>query len=209
MGHVSKWLAEIVEAYDREAPVLAASYEKAKLQFAEPWWTQALPPAPALVLDVGAGTGLDAAWLASHGYEVVAVEPSTGMADVARSNGSPASISWVVDSLPDLIVIRNNNAVFDFILCNGVLQHVPPPLLQNAIASLADLIKPTCACAVSLRIGRLDARRAMFRLDPEDFCSFATNSGFTVESKSSYADPLDRVDVSWVMLTLRRDANHR
>ena len=32
-----------------------------------------------LALDVGAGSGRDAAWLASLGYEVVAAEPAAGM----------------------------------------------------------------------------------------------------------------------------------
>lgn len=32
-----------------------------------------------LALDVGAGSGRDAAWLASWGYEVVAAEPAAGM----------------------------------------------------------------------------------------------------------------------------------
>jgi protein-L-isoaspartate O-methyltransferase len=38
-----------------------------------------LPAPPARVLDVGAGSGRDAAWLTSLGLEVVAVEPSVAL----------------------------------------------------------------------------------------------------------------------------------
>ena len=42
-------------------------YESAVAQTVHGWLVDLLPPAPALVLDVGAGTGRDAAWLASRG----------------------------------------------------------------------------------------------------------------------------------------------
>ncbi|MBM3645883.1 MAG: class I SAM-dependent methyltransferase [Alphaproteobacteria bacterium] len=66
------------------------------------WLVDLLPRAPALVLDVGAGTGRDAAWLASRGLEVVAVEPSGPMlAEGQRLHPSP-SIRWISNSLPGL-----------------------------------------------------------------------------------------------------------
>jgi hypothetical protein len=126
------------------------------------------------------------------------------MASFARRTGPSEPITWVVDSLPELEITRNNHAAFDFVLCNGVLQHVPPPLLQDAIAALAELTKPSFACAIALRLGELDPGRPMFPLDPEEVCRFAANSGFKVESKSTHADPLNRSDVSWAMLILRR-----
>ena len=43
-----------------------------------------LPDAPGTVLDIGAGSGRDAAWFSAQGYDVIAVEPSSGM----RSRGA-------------------------------------------------------------------------------------------------------------------------
>ena len=40
------------------------------------WTVNLLPRPPGRALDVGAGTGRDAAWLARLGFQVVAVEPS-------------------------------------------------------------------------------------------------------------------------------------
>jgi FkbM family methyltransferase len=51
--------------------------------------------APACVLDIGAGSGRDAAWLASLGYEVIAVEPSAAMVREAQRIHSESAIHRV------------------------------------------------------------------------------------------------------------------
>jgi hypothetical protein len=53
-----------------------------------------LPVTLALVLDMGAGTGWDAIWLAGLGHDVVAVEPAAAR----RAEGAgphPVGIRWV------------------------------------------------------------------------------------------------------------------
>src|SRR4051794_1237140 len=54
--------------YDANATALARSYEAIEPEQLHSWLVDLLPPAPALVLDVGAGTGRDAAWLARLGH---------------------------------------------------------------------------------------------------------------------------------------------
>ncbi|MEJ2375423.1 MAG: class I SAM-dependent methyltransferase [Pseudolabrys sp.] len=85
-----------------------------------------LPDAPALALDVGAGTGRDAAWLTSRGLEVVAVEPSGAMrANAERLHPSP-SIRWISDSLPGLDHVHRLGLSFDLILLSAVWMHIAP-----------------------------------------------------------------------------------
>src|SRR5215470_17201361 len=61
-----------------------------------------IPTIPCRALDVGAGTGRDAAVLAAMGHQVVAVEPVVAFRDrAARLHPSPR-IEWVDDLLPDL-----------------------------------------------------------------------------------------------------------
>ena len=55
-----------------------------------------------LALDVGAGTGRDAAWLTSVGYQVVAAEPAAGMRRIAAEKHRSHGIRWVSDTLPSL-----------------------------------------------------------------------------------------------------------
>lgn len=70
--------------YDSNAPSLTATYESLKATRLNAWFRDVLPAAPACGLDIGAGSGRDAAWLASLGYEVVAVEPSAAMVREAQ-----------------------------------------------------------------------------------------------------------------------------
>jgi protein-L-isoaspartate O-methyltransferase len=72
--------------YADQAAALVEQYESIPFEYkyrAEP---DLLPPPPGDVLDVGAGTGADAAWLASRGHRVLAVEPTAplGHAGIAR-----------------------------------------------------------------------------------------------------------------------------
>jgi ubiquinone/menaquinone biosynthesis C-methylase UbiE len=41
------------------------------------------------ILEIGCGTGVDAVWLAEHGYVVVATDPSAAMLELARTKAPP------------------------------------------------------------------------------------------------------------------------
>ena len=68
----------VVGWYDANAGRLASAYESLPPGAGCVWFAGLLPSAPGLVIDVGAGTGRNAAWLAGLGHDVVAVEPSVG-----------------------------------------------------------------------------------------------------------------------------------
>ena len=76
--------------YNTHAPALAQQYESLPAASVHSWLIDLLPKTKTLALDVGAGSGRDAAWLASLGFEVIAVEPSAGMrAEAQRLHGNP------------------------------------------------------------------------------------------------------------------------
>ena len=64
------------QGYAEQAPHLIEQYES--LAFADKHRAvlHLLPDKTSQVLDVGAGTGADAAWLAARGHRVIAVEPT-------------------------------------------------------------------------------------------------------------------------------------
>ena len=72
-------------------------YRYESVQFEEKYKSvrHVLPTGPAKVLDIGAGTGVDASWLADKGHRVLAVEPTAAFRDAGmrlhpseRMNGS-------------------------------------------------------------------------------------------------------------------------
>ena len=65
--------------YDRHGSTLVDTYESLDFTATHGWLLDLLPERRGLILDVGAGTGRDAAGLAALGHEVVAVEPSSSM----------------------------------------------------------------------------------------------------------------------------------
>ena len=87
-----------VVGYDADGPVLAARYESLRAEDVHAAFLGLLPRgSDLLALDVGAGSGRDAAWLRGLGFEVVAVEPARGMREAAarcpESRWTPAALT--------------------------------------------------------------------------------------------------------------------
>jgi SAM-dependent methyltransferase len=72
-------MSDPVSAYRRRATEPARLYDSLPFEQAHAASLDLIPDRPGLVLDVGAGSGRDAAWFAGRGCDVVAVEPAEGM----------------------------------------------------------------------------------------------------------------------------------
>jgi protein-L-isoaspartate O-methyltransferase len=73
------------------------------------------PTEPCDVVDIGAGTGRDAAGFASLGHRVVAVEPIAELRTRAASLHPSQAIEWLDDSLPDLAHLIAHGRQFDVV----------------------------------------------------------------------------------------------
>ena len=126
----------VVSWYNSNASRLAGAYEAVPPTGNRDWLADLLPRPPAVVIDVGAGTGRDASSFATAGYEVVAVEPSSGMrAEAERLHHSPR-IRWLSDSLPALTTISRAGIAADVVSLSAVWQHVPPADRPRAFRKL-------------------------------------------------------------------------
>ena len=164
-----------------------------------------LPPAPARVLDVGAGSGRDAAWLAKMGHAVLAVEPSATLrAEGARLHPDPR-IVWVDDRLPDLAEVRRLGTTFEVILLSAVWQHVAPSDRPAAFQTLAGLLAPEGLLLISLRLGPPDLARDMHPVSVAELRDLATMSGLAILREAPLPDKLGRSEISWVTVALRRN----
>ena len=146
-------MTDAISWYDARAEQLADRYETVPAERIHHWLKDLLPSKTGTVLDVGAGSGRDAAWLASQGYEVVAVEPSARMRSVARARHPLPSIQWIPDCLPKLKLTTKVGLSFDVILLSAVWMHVAPSYRTRAFRKLVTLLKPGGLLAVTLRHG--------------------------------------------------------
>ncbi|WP_282610854.1 bifunctional 2-polyprenyl-6-hydroxyphenol methylase/3-demethylubiquinol 3-O-methyltransferase UbiG [Pelagibius sp. Alg239-R121] len=193
-----------IDFYDQHAAALSDSYESIAFEKAYPFLVPVFEGAAIEVLDIGAGTGRDASWIASKGHSVTAVEPSAAMRSIATSLHPSNRISWIDDRLPSLSGSNLITAKFDVVLLNAVWMHVNPSDHKAAIGRVFELTKPGGAAFASLRLGPQRAERGMHEVSSSEFVSLARSAGFTVVPKGDFADLLGRPEVSWKMYELRR-----
>ena len=193
---------QTIPHYDQNAEQLVSQYESLTFEHVHPALLDLLPPPGATILDVGAGSGRDAAWFAAKGYEVVAVEPSEAMRTLARQRHPSQRIHWVADSLPDLAQVRRLGLRFDLILLSAVWMHVPPAARQRALRRLATLLSPNGRLAISLRIGPPDTGRAMYEVTLPELTAMARQFGLRVVCTDDSPDRLGRPGVSWTTAIL-------
>lgn len=189
--------------YDAHARDLAIQYESIQPEKLHDWLIDLLPRGRGLVLDVGAGTGRDAAWLASRGFDVVAIEPSRAMCEQGQRLHSGSSVRWVSDGMPDLRETLRLGLAFDFILLSAVWMHVPEAERARAFRKLISLLKPGGLMTISLRMGPAAPDRAMHPVSESEIELLARNHGATIERRVSAKDQQGRQEVSWVQIAIR------
>jgi SAM-dependent methyltransferase len=188
--------------YEQHATRLVTQYESLKFEDVHADLIAAMPALGSTVLDIGAGSGRDAAWLAANGYDVVAVEPSEAMLAQARAKHTSSRIQWLSDSLPDLAKVRRLGLSFDLILLSAVWMHIPPSDRQRALRKLATLLAPKGRIAISLRLGTPDTERAMYEVSLPELASLAQQFGLRIVHTSDSQDKLGRSEVSWTNVVL-------
>ena len=192
----------LIPHYEEHAARLVEQYESRSFPEIHEGLLDMLPPPGATVLDVGAGSGRDAAWLAAHGYDVVAVEPSAAMLAHARKLHASSRIHWVSDSLPDLANVRRLGLSFDFILLSAVWMHIPPAARQRSLRKLATLLAPKGRIAISLRLGPPDTERAMHEVSLPELSNLAQQFGLRIVRTNDSQDKLGRSEVAWTNVVL-------
>jgi len=192
----------IVAWYDAHARELADGYEGLDAAQTHPKLFEMLRGVKgAKILDVGAGTGRDAAALAGIGHHVTAVEPSSKMLRLAKALHPGNDVLWMSDAMPGLGRVKGT---FDVVLLSAVWMHVPPADRAAAFSRIADLTAPGGRIYMTLRLGPGDVDRAMWTVDAGEIARLATARGLAVTDLGKQPDLLGRGDVSWQTLVVTR-----
>ena len=189
--------------YEANAEAVVPQYEAIDPAALHGWLRDLLPNAPVAVLDVGAGSGRDAAWLASLGHEVMAAEPSAAMrGEAARLHPDPR-IRWTDDALPELAGAVRSGLSFDAVLLSAVWQQVHPSHRARALRKLASVLKPGGLLAMTLRHGPTPEGRGMHVVSLDEVEALARDHGLAVVRSERAADAQGRPEVSWTRVALR------
>lgn len=165
------------EGYAEQANELVERYEAVAFADKYPTLLHLLPGKPGRVLDIGAGTGADAAWFASLGHAVVAVEPTDELRRAGMARHCSSAIEWIKDAFPDLDLVRGLARQFDLVTVTAVWMHLNEAERRQAMPHLVSLLAPKGVLLMSLRHGPLPAQRRMFDVAPEEAVSLAEGCG--------------------------------
>ncbi len=165
--------------YSDEVDSLFERYESRNPAGIHAPWVHLFPKAPARILDIGAGTGRDAAWFASLGHSVLAVEPTDALREGAARLHPEPEIEWLDDILPAIPNVMARGETYDLILMHAVWMHLTEAERADGMANLAQLLLPGGRIAMSQRHGPVPKGRRMFEISGEETIALAAQHGLT------------------------------
>jgi SAM-dependent methyltransferase len=203
------------EGYASEAEALVKQYESIAFADVHRNVLHLIPQTASHVLDIGAGTGRDAAGFAALGHHVVAVEPTEALRTRAAALHPSPLIEWLDDGLPDLAHVMARGIGFDVVMLTAVWMHLDVEQRRRAMPRVASLVRPGGVMIMSLRYGPVPAGRRMFAVSVEETTSLASAEGLhPILQLESQDGTLRRPGVSWARLGFRvavevREGNRR
>lgn len=165
------------------------------------------PTAPSEILDVGAGSGRDAAHLAALGHQVMAVEPVDAFRAHAAATYASPRIQWVDDGLPDLAAVHALGVTFDLVLLSAVWMHLDHNERRRAMSSVAALARPRASVILSLRHGPAPPGRRMFDVTADETVALARRQDMDCllnMQTASIQEQNRRAGVTWTRLAFRK-----
>ena len=183
--------------YTQHATKLAQSYNSLASESVHASWKAYWPQSGAVVLDLGAGSGRDAAWLHSLGANVYAVEPSDGMREEGKAYTAELDVQWLADTLPELSEVYSLNLRFDLILLSGVWAHIPPSKRERAFRKLSNLLASGGALICTLRHGASSDERTFYDVSADELQGLSRTYSVRYVQTVASPDYLNRPDVRW------------
>ncbi|EMV2558002.1 TPA: class I SAM-dependent methyltransferase [Escherichia coli] len=157
-------------------------------------------------LDVGSGSGRDAAALDELGYKVIAVEPSEKMRNLASSYYKSNHIIWLDDSLPFLHSVKAMNLKFDLILVSAVWMHLSKKEQKISLETLTDLLTLNGRMIITLRLGPPEPDRNINVVNTEELLELASQLGLeTLRVTSINKDSFQRNQITWQKVVLSKN----
>jgi SAM-dependent methyltransferase len=194
-------MSKTVDIYHQGAELFAAQYDALNFEQVHACW-QPYWPNEQLVLDIGAGSGRDALWLAQQGCQVIAVEPAADLLRLGQLK-TAEKVQWLHDSLPELKACYQLNLQFNTILLSAVWMHILPSERERAFRKITNLLAPGGRFVLSLRFGDFSDERTAYPVSVDEIAALARQFGLVLRFVSEItADAGGRAGVEWQTLVL-------
>ncbi|MFE2271088.1 class I SAM-dependent methyltransferase [Streptomyces lavendulae] len=197
-----------IVGYGEAADELVVQYEGVTFDEVHSDVLHLVPALPGRILDVGAGTGRDAAALSGRGHSVVAVEPTRELRAHGQRIHAGCGIDWVDDSLPGL-VLSQHTGQFDAVFATAVWMHLTSAEREVAMARVAALLVPGGRFFIHLRHGPVPNQRRMFDVSAAETAELGRRYGLRTIHRSERRDLHGRDSVRWSCLVLQTSDSDR
>jgi protein-L-isoaspartate O-methyltransferase len=138
----------VTAGYGTDADALVTRYEGVAFADVHRHMLHLFPTAPSRVLDIGAGTGRDAAAFTELGHAVTAVEPTPELRAHGQRLHGHLPITWIDDSLPNLDRVHATGERYDLIMQTGVWMHLDLAQRERAMGRVVSLLRLDGAMAL-------------------------------------------------------------
>lgn len=189
--------------YASIADQLVVQYESISFEEVHGQILHLIPPA-GRALDIGAGTGRDAAALARRGFRVTAAEPTAEMSTHGQRLHAGLDITWIDDALPQLPLLSARSEVYDLIMLTAVWMHLDAEERAVAMQALAPLLADGGRLVITLRHGPVPPGRRMFEVSADEVIAAAQPYGLELLHRGARGDMLSRGGVHWDVLMLEK-----
>ncbi len=191
-----------IHHYNLKSDDFFKQYESISAENIHNSWINYIDNTSGFALDIGAGSGRDALWLANMGFDVVAVEPAEKLRNLAKQHNHNENITWIDDSLLELKATYQLNIKFDLILLSAVWMHIPEISRKTAFNQIANLLSPSGKLVISLRHGLSPDEREMYKVSFSEISILAKKHSLKVIKHQDDSDKLQRGGINWETVLL-------
>lgn len=127
--------------FNSRAKELAAQYNALDREKVHADLLAQLPEGKVLrVLDIGAGSGADAAMFADKGHLVLAAEPAKALRDEGKKTFKNKNIKWTAEALPEFGRAVAKGQPYDVVTSVGVLQYLDQKDRATSLKKMFSLV---------------------------------------------------------------------
>jgi SAM-dependent methyltransferase len=194
---------KLLSYYNQEAKRLCTKYESADMSQIHAWLLEIIP-SDSSILELGCGSGREAAFLHSKGYRVLATDGSEGILREAIS--FHPELKGVISRLTIPAAFPFRDASFESVLAIGVLMHLQEKDIQLTVDEVSRVLTASGRFVFSVpgsrddldANGRDEGGRQYTFLDESHWTELLGAAGLEIIKRRESQDSLGRAGITWI-----------